>query len=443
MAVTTTRRVHLAVTVLAMLGLALRAEAAGPKKIDQGLSEALQGGAPTQHVIITVKGGYRSSIRKALEQHGDLIKSDHPLINALSGEVHSEDVAELAGRDEIVSIALDAEVSADGLSRKRGERWSRRQGSAASDFSLPPQRVGRPTRCATRWAFRTSRTCRPREVRTALAWPSLTPVLSRVPTLARGSPASTTTSHVTGGPRGRTTTSAMARTSPGSSPAAASCRISSIRASRPTSASIGLKVLDSQGQGKTSDVISALEFVTANKSRLNIQIVNLSLGHPIFAPASDDPLVQAVQKATAAGLIVITSAGNNGQNADTGQVGYAGVTSPCNAPSAICVGAAMTQNTVQRDDDVVAPYSSRGPSWYDGFAKPDLIAPGHKLVSDTNTSSYLYQQLPNAQCRPALASRCLSLSGTSMAAAVASGVAALVLDAQDGDGHGVPTNNPR
>src|SRR5882762_2538681 len=123
----------------------------------------------------------------------------------------------------------------------------------------------------------------------------------------------------------------------------------------------------------------------------------MSLGHPIFAPAADDPLVQAVQQATAAGLIVVTSAGNVGRNPTTGVVGYAGVTSPCNAPSAICVGAANTQNTVTRSDDVVAPYSSRGPSWYDGFAKPDVLAPGHKLPSVTDLHSYLYTRLVTSQ----------------------------------------------
>ena len=126
------------------------------------------------------------------------------------------------------------------------------------------------------------------------------------------------------------------------------------------------------------------------RSRLNAQIINLSLGHPIYAPAADDPLVQAVQKAIAAGYIVVTSAGNHGVSETTGLPGYGGVSSPCNAPSAICVGAANTQNTVKRSDDVVAPYSGRGPSWYDGFAKPDVVAPGHKLASDASTSSYLY-----------------------------------------------------
>src|SRR4030095_12493844 len=108
----------------------------------------------------------------------------------------------------------------------------------------------------------------------------------------------------------------------------------------------------------------ALEYVTANKARLGVQIVNLSLGHPIFAPASDDPLVAAVERATDAGLIVVASAGNFGINQKTGQPGYTGITSPGNAPSALTVGATDTKNTTTRADDAVAPYSSRGPSWF-------------------------------------------------------------------------------
>ncbi len=80
---------------------------------------------------------------------------------------------------------------------------------------------------------------------------------------------------------------------------------------------IGLKVLDGTGAGNTSDVIAALQFVTANKTQLNVHIVNMSLGHPIYAPAELDPLVQAVQQATAAGLIVVTSSGNYGRNQTT------------------------------------------------------------------------------------------------------------------------------
>ena len=72
--------------------------------------------------------------------------------------------------------------------------------------------------------------------------------------------------------------------------------------------------------------------------QLKIDIINLSLGHPILEPAAEDPLVQAVERAARAGIAVIASAGNHGRNIATGQVGFGGVTSPGNAPSAITVG---------------------------------------------------------------------------------------------------------
>jgi serine protease AprX len=156
---------------------------------------------------------------------------------------------------------------------------------------------------------------------------------------------------------------------------------------------IGLKVLDRTGQGRTSHVIGAIEFAIANKARLRAHVMSLSLGHPIYAPAKDDPLVQAVEKAVDAGFVVVVSAGNDGQNADTGETAYTGITSPGNAPSAITVGAADTRATVGRADDAVARYSSRGPTWFDAFAKPDIVAPGHRLVSNLSPSSYFARQL--------------------------------------------------
>ena len=86
---------------------------------------------------------------------------------------------------------------------------------------------------------------------------------------------------------------------------------------------------------------------------------------------------------------------------------------------------------MKRSDDIVAPYSGRGPSWYDGFAKPDVVAPGHKLAADASTSSYLYTTLPGSRAKSKNGQPLLVLSGTSMAAGVASGVAALVVDAHN------------
>jgi serine protease AprX len=188
---------------------------------------------------------------------------------------------------------------------------------------------------------------------------------------------------------------------------------------------IGLRVLDEHGAGETSLVIQAIEFAIAQREALGIDVINLSLGHPIYEPAGSDPLVRAVERAVDAGIIVVASAGNFGYNAEFGRSGYAGITSPGNAPSAITVGAMRDAGTATRGDDDVAPYSSRGPSWYDGFAKPDLLAPGHGIVSSGPAASTLYADYPSVRAGSSL----MRLNGTSMAAAVTTGVVALMLEA--------------
>lgn len=188
---------------------------------------------------------------------------------------------------------------------------------------------------------------------------------------------------------------------------------------------IVLKALDANGQGYTSDVINAIDFAVANRATLGIHIINLSLGHPIYEPAESDPLVQAVERAVAAGIVVVAAAGNYGINRESGLIGYTGITSPGNAPSALTVGALMSRNTVTRLDDRVAPYSSRGPTWYDRFVKPDVVAPGDKLVGPSHAAAHLYTQHPSLR----EANEYLRLSGTSMAAAVTTGAVALLLQA--------------
>src|SRR6185295_9749543 len=186
-----------------------------------------------------------------------------------------------------------------------------------------------------------------------------------------------------------------------------------------------LKVLDGQGLGSTSNVISAIQFATANRVALGIDIINLSIGHAIYEVAATDPLVQAVQAASRAGLVVVVSAGNYGTNSTTGLVGYAGITSPGNAPSAITVGAASAQDTVARGDDRIATYSSRGPTWYDGLAKPDVVATGSQLASNAAKNGTLYATYPSL----IVGTDYIKLSGTSMATGVVSGVVALMLEA--------------
>jgi serine protease AprX len=188
-----------------------------------------------------------------------------------------------------------------------------------------------------------------------------------------------------------------------------------------------LKALDKNGAGYTSDVIRAIDFAVEKRAQLGIHIINLSLGHPIAQPAAMDPLVQAVERASRAGLIVVVAAGNMGINPETGKPGYAGITSPGNAPSAITVGAAKTLDTVPRNDDRIPDYSSSGPTWYDGMVKPDLLAPGHNLVAAAAKQSTIYSTYPKLRDAD---SDYIRLSGTSMATAVASGAIAQMLEAQ-------------
>jgi subtilisin family serine protease len=191
---------------------------------------------------------------------------------------------------------------------------------------------------------------------------------------------------------------------------------------------IGLRVLDNSGSGSTSDVIAAIEFATANKVALGIDVMNLSLGHPPFESAETDPLVQAVEAASRAGIVVVVSAGNAGVNPQTNQVGYAGILSPGNAPSALTIASAKTQNTVDPGDDLIANYSSRGPTWIDGFAKPDFAVPGQNVLAPAAPGSFLVTAYPSL----VVDNNYLKLSGTSMAAGVESGLVAVVIEASRG-----------
>src|SRR5207237_6994351 len=123
-------------------------------------------------------------------------------------------------------------------------------------------------------------------------------------------------------------------------------------------------------------------------AKLRIRIMNLSMGHPVLEPAATDPLVRAVEKAVAAGIIVVTSAGNCGTDA-AGAEGYAGITSPGNSPAAITVGAINMNETVTRLDDQVTSYSWRRRTWYDGYAKPHLVAAGPRLSAAASFKSSL------------------------------------------------------
>ncbi|MEQ1730678.1 MAG: S8 family peptidase, partial [Vicinamibacterales bacterium] len=195
----------------------------------------------------------------------------------------------------------------------------------------------------------------------------------------------------------------------------------------PAARLINLRVLNGQGAGRASDVIAAIDWAIEHRAAYNIRIINLSLGAPVMQSYRDDPLCEAVERAASAGLVVVAAAGNYGVTQE-GALVFGSVTSPGNAPAALTVGAVDMHATAKRSDDTVAKYSSKGPTLFDLVIKPDLVAPGSRLVSAEATDSYLSRQYPERHVAGAGADAYMALSGTSMAAGVTSGAVALLLD---------------
>jgi serine protease AprX len=195
---------------------------------------------------------------------------------------------------------------------------------------------------------------------------------------------------------------------------------------------VSLKVLDAQGGGFISNVTGALDWVAANKTQYNIRVVNLSVGAAVTESYMTDPLTLAAKRVVDAGVVVVTAAGNLGKNRTTGAIQFGGITSPGNAPWVLTVGADSHNGTVTRTDDTMADYSSRGPTWMDFNAKPDVVAPGTGIVSLAVPGSLLYMTHPANLLSGSLFSLTkpyISLTGTSMASPMVAGTVALMMQA--------------
>jgi serine protease AprX len=195
---------------------------------------------------------------------------------------------------------------------------------------------------------------------------------------------------------------------------------------------IALKALDGEGKGRISQIIAALDWVVTNRVQYNIRVVNMSLGAGVFESYHTDPLTVAAKRAVDAGVVVVAAAGNYGKAKD-GTTQYGAIGAPGNAPWVLTVGASSTEGTVDRRDDKVAGYSSRGPTMIDFGAKPDLVAPGTGTVSLATQDSLFYltkaSLLVPGKRLGLLFQPYLTLSGTSMAAPVVAGTVALMLEA--------------
>lgn len=177
---------------------------------------------------------------------------------------------------------------------------------------------------------------------------------------------------------------------------------------------ISLKVGASNGAVDVSQVIAAIDWVVTHRRSdgLNVRVINLSYGTDGVQPYQLDPLTHAVESAWRNGIVVVTAAGNTG----------AALTNPATDPTAITVGAADLKSPLLAADDTVATFSSVGSS----ARRVDLVAPGTSIVSLRDPGSSIDDAHPEARVDSAW----FRGSGTSQAAAVASGAIASLLQAR-------------
>ncbi|MGE0878697.1 MAG: S8 family serine peptidase [Acidimicrobiia bacterium] len=183
----------------------------------------------------------------------------------------------------------------------------------------------------------------------------------------------------------------------------------------PNARIVNVKVGSSDGATDVSQVIAAIDWVVqhARDPGFNMRVINLSFGTNSLQSYITDPLAFAAEAAWKKGIVVVAAAGNDGNTT------IKSLTSPAYDPMILAVGADDPMGTLSTSDDVVPTFASHGLP----IRPVDVIAPGTHVLGLNVPGSYVDQTFPTGL----VGTRFLRGSGTSQAAAVTSGLVALLL----------------
>ena len=189
---------------------------------------------------------------------------------------------------------------------------------------------------------------------------------------------------------------------------------SGFRGVAPGARIVPIRVADGQGSTDAKKVIAGIDWVIANAKTggRNIRVLNLSLAAVPLESYIDDPLAVALERAWNAGIFVVVAAGNAGAGP---------LASPAYDPYVLTVGAVDPKGTPSFDDDGLAAFTS-------GLNNPtsrriDVAVPGVSILSFRSPGSFIDRNATSG----IIDERIMRGSGTSQAAAVMSGAAALLL----------------